>query len=535
MNISSDPADILTELTFIERIDKNDALNTLEYVNNHMDELVYPQSTQAFIVSLIENSEDENTILNKVTYTNFNNMNGSEIRVPGRIKCSNNSVFKMQRKIRNSLITNNYIDVDMVNCQCNILRNILDIYLPNYKNENKYKFIDEFIYNRDNIISEMKYLFSYTDGNELTKLECKQFIFGIMYTYPNMIFVSKYNNDNEQLIELINLINYKLFPSFFIRWFDKSKNITFNYNNVNNYEYAMRMKDFIILMNNISYSIKNIQTFVITLHEFGVTPTATNKPYSIYKEITNESHSYVSYLNKHNDNTLTVIPKAIPPFIVSNIYFYLYNTSKRQQIRYKCFDQRNVVYKINNKLYYDTDKFEECYNNLNVVFRLIMYEYEKTILYHCITYTMNKHGIKNNLHAILCHDGFMLDLQYFDKNLLNYDTYLCDIKDYVYKQMGLNMDFEYKIHCDEIIPDLENNCNEVYKNISGKKCPDNIDYSDNNVFNENQKYIPKTKKEIAQLTNKYYKNPINDNEYKLYYNTDHYYKYEDNIPTPLDN
>lgn len=119
--------------------------------------------------------------------------------------------------------------------------------------------------------------------------------------------------------------------------------------------------------------------------------------------------------------------------------------------------------------------------------------------------------------------------------MLNYDTYLCEIKDYVYQQMGLNMDFEYKIHCDEIIPDLEDNCNEIYKNVSSKQCPNNINYSENNVFNENQIYIPRTKKEIANLTNEYYKNPINDNEYKLYYNTDNYYKYEDNIPVPLNN
>lgn len=532
MDISSDPADILTKLTFIERIDKNDALNTLEYVNNHMSEFLYPMHTRDFIISLIENSEDD-TILNEVTYTNFNNMTGSKIRVPGRIKCSNNSVFKMQRKIRNSLIANNYIDVDMVNCHCNILKNILDIYLPNYKEENKYKYIDVFISKRDNIISEMKYLFKYTDGNELTKLECKQFIFGSLYTYQKMIYVNKFYTDNEQLIELINLSKHNWFPSFFIRWFDNTK-ITFNYNNINDNDYAIRMKNFIILINNISFSIQNVQTFIVTLHEFGVTPTDMNKPYSIYKEITDKSHSYLSYLNKDNDNTLTVIPKSIPPFIVSNIYFYLYNTSLRQQLRYKCFDQKYVAYENNNELYY-ADKFEECYNYINVVFRLIMNEYEKTILYHCITYTMKKLGIKNNLHAVLCHDGFMLDLEYFDKNLLKYDTYLCEIKKYVYQQMGLNMDFEYKIHCDEIIPDLENNCNETYKNIKSSSCSDITDYSDNNVFDEKSKYVPRTKKEIEQLTNEYYNNPINDNVYKLYYNTNNYYKYKDNIPEPLNN
>ena len=297
-------------------------------------------------------------------------------------------------------------------------------------------------------------------------------------------------------------------------------------------DYKQRLLNFVIYLNNLSNSIKNIQIFITLLHEFGVEPTELNKPYSIYKEFRNNSHSYISYRNLNNKQQ--VIPKAIPPSTVNDLYFYLYNTTLRQQLRYKCFSEQNIEYKQNNNQYYNTEKLEKCYEHLNVMFRLIMCEYEKTILYHCIKYTMDMLNIDNNLHAVLCHDGYMLDKEYFNSGVFNYDTYLCDIKDYVYQQIGFNMDFEYKLHCDEIIPELENKCNEF--NIkTDYHCDDNNVLSQNMYFNKKIKYLPKTKQEVSDITEDYYKHIDDSNSIKLHYNKRNYYHENDNIPNYIEN
>jgi hypothetical protein len=561
-HIQKDPANKLTHLTFIERMNVDDVERVKEFVDENQTTNIfnYPQSTSAFIDNLLK-KVDNDEIINYVTYTTFHpTMSGIEI--PGRIKCSKNSVFVLQRLIRNSLINNNYIDIDMVNAHLGFLSNILKIYLPNYKNDSNFKYIDVLISKRNDLIERMKWLFMHTDGSDLLKLECKNFIFGNMYSYQRFDYIpenSKFkNNKVEKLINYTKVGNMKeirTFTYFFIKWFIKNDNdIQFNVKNINDPIYNKRMRNFINLCNNISNSIRNIQIFITLLHENGVPMTEENKDYSIAKVFTDESHSYINSMrnksiiyredakyydisdNAFVDSDIRVVPNVIPPSTTQNIYFYLYNTSLRQQLRYKCFEQD---YTADNKIFYNTDSLEECYKCFNVVFRLIMNEYEKTMLWHCINYTMKKLGIDNNLHAVLCHDGFMLDREYFEgpNAPLRYDTYLCDLKNYIEEETGFNINIEYKDHCDEMISTIT--CEHAAENYS---CDDQHNYS--KKWDENKSYSPRTKNEIMNLTTIWnLNNPdsvteiVNDKEitrdiYKLYYdsNNDKYYHFSNNKP-----
>lgn len=564
--IDYDPANELTHLTFIERINKKDLYNVKDYINANINDFLYPESLKKFIQNLLskENSYSDD-IINEVTYSTFHPIM-SGIEIPGRIKCSNNSVFTLQRLIRNSLINNNYIDIDMKNAHLSILSNILNIYLPDYKNNENFKYIDELIYNRDALIRKMQYLFMHEDYKDLSKLECKNFIFGNMYSYQQFDQIINKNYNNKKIISLIQhtLYNDKyftIFPRFFINWFVKN-DFTLNINHIDDNDYNKNMYDFIDLCNKISNNIRNIQIFITLLHEYGVKKTNQNKNYSIGKKFTEESHSYInidSIKNKQfkyydedyklDDNIFTtndeirVVPNVIPPSTTQNLYFYLYNTSLRQQLKQYCF-KYNVDNTVTDdisaadKVFYNTALLENCYMNFNVIFRMIMNEYEKTLLWHCIKYTMDKLNLKNNLHAILCHDGFMLDREYFNEGTLNYDTYLCDLKNYIEQETGFNINFEYKDHCNEIIETI--NCvNDEDKIYS---CADQSNYK--KIYNEKMIYSPKTKKQIAKLTENWNKNnPDEITEengqkrplYKLYYDdkNNKYYHFIHNKPEPL--
>lgn len=288
------------------------------------------------------------------------------------------------------------------------------------------------------------------------------------------------------------------------------------------------MRDFIILINNISYCIKNIQVQIVLLHEFGVKQNVKNEKYSSVKTFEKDSHSYINSMKpKYIKNFKRVVPNIIPETTVSDLYFYLYNTSLRQQLNYFCFYDKNNIYKEENGfVYYDADNLGECYKNIHVIFRLIMNEYEKTILWHCINYTMNKLHIDNNLSAILCHDGYMLDRKYFDNGPLKYDTYLCDIKEYIQKTTGLNINFEYKGHCDEVIPDNEINC--VQLPVENYSCKDYTHVRNNN----NKKIRPRTTNDIKNLTSRYIEtnNPVN----KLYYDGKRYYHIKSERPEKIE-
>lgn len=567
--IDYDPANTLTRLEFIERMNVDDVERVKEFVDANQDTGIfkYPGSTSAFITDLM-NKREEGTdeIINRVTYSTYHPFM-SGIEVPGRLRCSKNSVFNLQRLIRNSLINNNYIDVDMVNAHLNILKNILNIYLPNYKSDKNFKYIDVLISQRNDLIARMKWLFMHSDNVELSKLDCKNFIFGSMYSYQRfdkVIADSKITNQKiEDLISHTEIKdekkNIRVFSYFFLKWFIKKDNdIHLNTAHLNDPNYNMRLTNFVVLWNNISNSIRNIQIFITLLHENGVRMTAENKNYSIGKKFTKEAHSYISTSNNKSivykedeqyyeisdnvfaDDDIRVVPNVIPPSTTHNLYFYLYNTSLRQQLRHRCFDD-NI--EADDKIYYKTDILENCYVNFNVMFRLIMNEYEKTMLWHCINYTMKKLNINDELHAVLCHDGFMLDREYFDDGRLNYTTYLCDLKNYIEEETGFNVNFEYKDHCDEMIDTIE--CVNAAANYS---CDDSHNY--NKTYDENYIYIPKSKKQIASITEKWnISNPdtvtdkingeeVTRNIYKMYYNADNnnYYHFANNKPTqPNDN
>ena len=564
--VDYDPANTLTRLEFIERMNVDDVERVKEFVDANQDTGIfkYPGSTSAFITDLM-NKREEGTdeIINRVTYSTYHPFM-SGIEVPGRLRCSKNSVFNLQRLIRNSLINNNYIDVDMVNAHLNILKNILNIYLPNYKSDKNFKYIDVLISQRNDLIERMKWLFMHSNS-DLSKLDCKNFIFGSMYSYQRfdkVIADSKITNQKiEDLISHTEIKdekkNIRVFSYFFLKWFIKKDNdIHLNTAHLNDPNYNMRLTNFVVLWNNISNSIRNIQIFITLLHENGVRMTAENKNYSIGKKFTKEAHSYISTSNNKSivykedeqyyeisdnvfaDDDIRVVPNVIPPSTTHNLYFYLYNTSLRQQLRHRCFDD-NI--EADDKIYYKTDILENCYVNFNVMFRLIMNEYEKTMLWHCINYTMKKLNINDELHAVLCHDGFMLDREYFDDGRLNYTTYLCDLKNYIEEETGFNVNFEYKDHCDEMIDTIE--CVNAAANYS---CDDSHNY--NKTYDENYIYIPKSKKQIASITEKWnISNPntvtdkINGEEvtrdiYKMYYNADNnnYYHFANNKPTQPD-
>ncbi|MBR2022283.1 MAG: hypothetical protein IJ997_01180 [Mycoplasmataceae bacterium] len=566
--IDYDPANTLTHLEFIERMNVEDVEHVKEFVDANQTTGIfkYPESTSAFITDLMNKREDgSDEIINRVTYSTYHPFM-SGIEVPGRLRCSKNSVFNLQRLIRNSLINNNYIDVDMVNAHLNILKNILNIYLPNYKSDKNFKYIDVLISQRNDLIKRMKWLFMHNDNTELSKLDCKNFIFGAMYSYQRfdkVIANSKITNQKiEDLISHTEIIkndeknNIRVFSYFFLKWFIKKDNdIHLNTDHLNDPNYNMRLTNFVVLWNNISNSIRNIQIFITLLHENGVRMTAENKNYSIGKKFTKESHSYISSSNNRSivyrekdkyyeisddvfaDDDIRVVPNVIPPSTTHNLYFYLYNTSIRQQLRHRCFDDDNNI-EADDKIYYKTDILEDCYINFNVMFRLIMNEYEKTMLWHCINYTMKKLNIDDNLHAVLCHDGFMLDREYFEDGRLDYTTYLCDLKNYIEEETGFNVNLEYKDHCDEMIDTID--CVNAAANYS---CDDSHNY--NKKYDENNIYIPKSKKQIASITEKWnISNPdtvtekVNNEEvtrdiYKMYYNADNnnYYHFANNKPT----
>lgn len=510
----ADPANKLTQMTFIERIPVKDAAKVKQYIYSNLDsgEFKYPQSTASFIEDIMKLPVKCNNFINKTTYTNFHETM-YKMEVPGRIKCSKNSTFVLQRKIRNSLVNNNYIDIDMVNAHLNILFNILKIYLPNYDHDNKYKYLNYLIFKRNDLIEMMKYLFSHTH-EPLSKLDCKNFIFGSMYNFQRIDYI--YDDTNPIVNELKNRTKINTYSYPFVRWIINSENdILLNGENINNNDYNAKLREFILLINNISYCIKNVQEFITELHEFGVPETMINRPYSAVKEFKNDSHSYLS--SKRHNETL-VVPTVIPTNTVSNIYFYLYNTPLRQQLKAICFNGISS----DDNVYYNTEDLEECYKSYNVVFRLIMNEYEKTILYHCINYTMKKLKINNNLSAILCHDGYMLDRRYFEQGTFKYNKYLCKIKKYVKKQTGFDINFEYKGHCDEVIPSIRNYCVDLPVNNYECKYP---------YEKYGMKAIVRTKKEIEDLTRGYQKEV--DPEYKLYYDSYSYYHKNSNKPQPI--
>ena len=134
----------------------------------------------------------------------------------------------------------------------------------------------------------------------------------------------------------------------------------------------------------------------------------------------------------------------------------------------------------------------------------------------------------------------MLDRKYFEEGILDYATYLCELKNYIESKTGFNINFEYKDHCDEIIDTI--NCVHSYDS-SNIKCNDQNNYNNEYYYN----YSPKTKKQIADITQKWNKiNPdeiteeINGNQvthdlYKLYYdaNKNKYYHKVDNKPQPI--
>ena len=549
-----DPANQLTRLTFIERINVNDAISVKRYIDdvNNLSKLNYPNELKNFIEYLLsEIKPGSDDIINKVNYTTFHpDMNG--IVIPGRLQCNDNSVFKLQRLIRNSLINNNYIDIDMQNAHLTILSNLLKIYLPNYKNDDKYKYIDILINHRNDLIKLMQYLFMHNNGTELTKLDCKNFIFGSMYSFQNPFNINYNNKKINKLIEytLIDDIPASSFVEPLRDWFINNDNTNFNLpqslsrtfykwfinddiilnrNNTNSNYYKYYMNNFIHLCNNISDNIKNIQIFITLLHEYGVKMTDENQKYSIGKKFTEESHSYISSYNNNEivgSDEIRAIPNVIPPTTTQKIYFYLYNTSLRQQLSYWCF-QNNVDRTDGNKVFYDTERLEKCYAQFHVTFKFIMNEYEKTLLWYCIKYTMNKLHLTDELHAVLCHDGFMLDRKYFEEGLLDYATYLCELKNYIESKTGFNINFEYKDHCDEIIDTI--NCVHSYDS-SNIKCNDQ-----NNYNNEYYRiYSPKTKQEISDISQEWnrYNGP-----YKLYYdsNNNKYYHFKGKKPQPLPN
>ena len=554
-----DPANKLTRLTFIERINVNDVYTVKRYINdnNNIDKLMYPEYLKLFIEYLLRLKQpDSDDIINKTNYTTFHpDMDG--ITIPGRLKCIDTSVFKLQRLIRNSLINNNYIDIDMQNAHLTILSNIFKIYLPNYKNDNRFKYIDILIKHRDDLITLIQYLFMHRNGTKLTKLDCKNLIFGSMYSYQDFYNINYVNRKFNELMHytIINSIPNRSFVDnlrewfinndniqynvpqslsrTFYNWFIKNDDIIFNWNNTNSDYYNYYMNNFILLFNNICDNIKNIQIFITLLHEYGVEMTDENQKYSIGKKFTEESHSYISSYNNHEfvgSNEIRAIPNVIPPTTTQKIYFYLYNTSLRQQLSHWCFNN-NVDETSANKVFYNTELLEKCYAQFHVTFKLIMNEYEKTLLWYCIKYTMDKLHLNDELHAVLCHDGFMLDRKYFDPNdkegLLDYATYLCELKNYIESKTGFNINFEYKDHCNEVIdPD---NCVHAYDS-SNIKCNDQ-----NNYNNEYYRiYSPKTKQEISDITQEW---NIYNGPYKLYYdsNKNKYYHLKGKQPQPLPN
>ena len=140
---------------------------------------------------------------------------------------------------------------------------------------------------------------------------------------------------------------------------------------------------------------------------------------------------------------------------------------------------------------------------------------------------MNKLHLTDELHAVLCHDGFMLDRKYFEEGILDYATYLCELKNYIESKTGFNINFEYKDHCDEMIDTI--NCVHAYDS-SDIKCNDQNNYNNEYYYN----YSPKTKRQIDDITQEWNKY---NGPYKLYYdsNKNKYYHLKGKQPRSLPN
>lgn len=387
--------DVITSFNFIEEIPLTNAIVVRDYINHNLDTFVYPSKTQEFINDVISDTKKNGIIYRNVQYTTFHNPINN-VTIPGRLRVGSNSVFTQQRIIRNSLINNNYVDIDMKNAHMNIIKNILyqNNQESNYKN--LYRFIDE----RDTyIIPTMQYLFLNNNDTKLTKLDVKNFIFGYIYSYQNIKYIA----------ELYKLTGIKYFPRFFKKWYKNNHKINvYNYN-MDNELYIKTLTEFCIFIINVSDEIDKLQHYIIDL----------------YTEKTN-------YVDK--------------------IYYYLNNNDIRKNIFAKC------LYLCFNYGYGTCDVVKTCYNRFNVVFRLIIFECEKQLLYSCIQYTMNKLNITDNLSAILCHDGFLLNRKYFRSGKLNYKNFLYELQNNIQSKFGWNIIFEYKNHCDEIIDKLKPGC-----------------------------------------------------------------------------
>lgn len=392
----SDPADVITTFNFVEEIPLTNAITVRNYIKQNLDTFVYPNKTLDFINDVIYTKEKKNGIIYRnVQYSTFYNPI-KNVTIPGRFRVDSNSVFTQQRIIRNSLINNNYVDVDMKNAHMNILKNIIyqNHQESNYKN--LYTFIDE----RDTyVIPTMQYLFVNNDDSQLTKLNVKNFIFGYIYSYQDIKYIA----------DLYQLTGIKYFPRFFKKWYKGNRKINVDNYNSDKELYTKTLIDFCTFIIDVSDEIDKLQTYVIRLF-------ADNTNY------------------------------------VDKIYYYLNNNDVRKEIFRDCV---RLCFAYGHG---KCDVRKTCYNRFNVVFRLIIFECEKQLLYSCIQYTMKKLNITNNLSAILCHDGFLLNRKYFRSGKLNYEKFLHELHDYIYSKFEWNIMFEYKNHYDEIIDILQPGC-----------------------------------------------------------------------------